>query len=282
MKIAVTTASGALGSVIIKNLVREIGKEHVVGLARTPEKAQFLGVEIRKGDYSNGDELKDSLAGIDAILLVSGNDQPQKRIQQHRNVIEAAKANGVKKIVYTSVEGDEESGFNEVVKSNRQTEEDVKNSGLEWVIGRNNIYIEPDLEYIDNYVENGGITNSAGEGKCAYTSRNELGYAYARLLTSSQFDNGIYHLCGEPITQNELARTINLVFGSHLTYRPLSVEDYLKERQEELGEFLGAIISGIYEAMHKGAFDTPSDFEKITGRPHKSPKEMMEDFKNSH
>ena len=49
MKVAVTTASGKLGGEIIKNLISEIGAENVIGIARTPEKAIHLGVEIKKG-----------------------------------------------------------------------------------------------------------------------------------------------------------------------------------------------------------------------------------------
>jgi NAD(P)H dehydrogenase (quinone) len=56
-------------------------------------------------------------------MLFSGMDEPQKRIQQHTNVIDAAVSNGVKKIVYTSIIGDEENtAFSPVVQSNGQTE----------------------------------------------------------------------------------------------------------------------------------------------------------------
>ena len=183
MKIAVTSASGKLGASIVKHLIKEIGKEHVVAIARTPERAKYLGVEVRKGDYNSREEFDIALAGIDAVLLVSGMDDPQKRIVQHRNVIEAAKTNGVKKIVYTSIIGAEKNNaFSPIVQTNRQTEKDVQNSGLNWVIGRNGIYIEPDLEYIENYVKAGEIKNCAGQGKCTYTSREELGYAYAKML----------------------------------------------------------------------------------------------------
>lgn len=152
MKIAVTSASGQLGSAIVKQLIEEIGKEQVIGIARTPKKAEHLGVETRKGDYNHREDFEAALQGVDKVLLVSGMDAPEKRIGQHRNVIEAAKANGVKKIVYTSIIGDEnKTAFQPIVQSNRQTEEDVKNSGLDWAIGRNGIYIEPDLEYLDHY-----------------------------------------------------------------------------------------------------------------------------------
>ncbi|MEP6005148.1 MAG: NAD(P)H-binding protein, partial [Maribacter dokdonensis] len=119
MKIAVTSASGKLGASIVKHLINLIGKENVIGIARTPEKATYLDVEIRKGDYNNREDFNEALQGVDAVLLVSGMDEPQKRIQQHRNVIEAAKQNGVQKIVYTSIVGDEiNKAFSPIVQSN--------------------------------------------------------------------------------------------------------------------------------------------------------------------
>ena len=127
MKIAVTAASGQLGSSIVNALVKQIGTTNVVALARTPEKAQGLGVEIRQGDYNSLTTLERSLIGVDTVLLVSGMDAPDKRIEQHRNVINAAKNSGVKKIVYTSVQGAEhDTAFSPVIQSNRQTEEDIK------------------------------------------------------------------------------------------------------------------------------------------------------------
>ncbi len=53
MKIAVTAATGQLGGAIINALIALIGKENVVGIARTPSKLDGLGIEARKGDYSN-------------------------------------------------------------------------------------------------------------------------------------------------------------------------------------------------------------------------------------
>jgi len=281
MKIAVTSASGKLGVSIIQHLRKNNGKENIIGIARTPEKAKHLGIEIRKGDYNNREDFDVALKGVDTVLLVSGMDEPQKRIQQHRNVIEAAKINGVSKIVYTSIIGDEnKNAFKPVVQSNRQTEKDIQNSGLDWIIGRNGIYIEPDLEYIDTYVKEGGIENCAGNGKCAYTSRDELGVAYSKLLIEEKHNGQIFNLVGEAITQSKLADYINQVFSTNLVYHPVSVEAYAAERKAALGDFLGSVIAGIYEGIKSGANNVPSDFKIVVGRKHTSPLEMMKVFKN--
>ncbi|MCM2369137.1 SDR family oxidoreductase [Aporhodopirellula aestuarii] len=270
-KIAVTAASGQLGSEIVKATVEMVGPDNVVGLARTPHKAESLGLEVRPGNYESPSDLESSLQGIDTVLLVSGMDAPEKRIGQHRNVIEAAKRAGVTKIVYTSIQGAEQNtAFSPVVQSNRQTEEDVRISGLQWVIGRNGIYMEPDVDYIETYKQRGEIANCAGEALCGYTTRSELAAAYANMLAQSEHNGQTYNLHGEAITQQQLADYLSAAFGTNLKYREMSVQEYREDRVAELGEFLGNVIAGIYEGIRNGAFNNESHFEKAAGRPHES------------
>lgn len=281
MKIAVTAANGQLGTSIVQELKSAIGAENVIGIVRTPEKAAHLGIEVRKGDYNSRQAFDLALQGVDSVMLISGMDDPQKRIQQHRNVIEAAQQNGVRKIVYTSIIGDEEkNAFSPIVRSNRQTEQDVKDSGLLWAIGRNGIYIEPDLAYIGQYVQEGEIRNCAGEGKCGYTSREELGFAYTQMLLGDVHNGQTYSLFGEAITQAQLAEYMNQVFGTNLSFNHIPFETYLAERKAELGDFIGTVIAGIYDGIHDGFNDVSSHFEVAAGRPHASVVAMMEAFKN--
>ncbi len=280
MKIAITAASGQLGTSVVKELIREIGADQIIGIARTPDNAAHLGIEVRKGDYKDRETLNAAFEGVDRVLLISGNDQPEKRIGQHRNVIEAAKQNGVHKIVYTSIVGPEaDTAFSPIVNSNRQTEADIKASGLDWVIGRNGIYIDPDLEYIDTYVKDGEIRNCAGNGKCGYTSRQALGVAYSQLLLNDKHNGNTYNLLGEPISQAELAALMNEVYGTNLKYAAVSVDEYANERKEELGDFLGNVIAGIYHGIARGVYDLPSDFKAATGKPHPSALELIKAYK---
>jgi NAD(P)H dehydrogenase (quinone) len=159
-------------------------------------------------------------------------------------------------MVYTSIQGAEEgTGFSPIVQINRQTEQDIRDSGLAWVIGRNGLYIEPDVEYIDTYKQRGEIANCAGDGKCGYTTRPELAFAYARMLVDSQHDGKTYNLHGEPITQRQLVEYLNEAFSANLEYRTISVEAFRDDRIGELGEFLGNVIAGIY--------DSPTSFDLL-------------------
>ncbi|UJH70346.1 hypothetical protein [Ornithinimicrobium sp. INDO-MA30-4] len=174
-------------------------------------------------------------------------------------------------MVYTSVQGAEEgTAFSPVVQSNRQTEADVRECGLDFAIGRNGIYIEPDIEAIDDYKAAGEIANCAGKAKCGYTTRSELAFAYARMLTEGSLNGHTLLLHGEPLTQSALASHLNSAFGTDLVFRSMSVDEYRADRVAALGDFMGTVIAGIYEGILNGANDQPSDYATASGRPHRA------------
>ena len=77
-KTAITAVNGKLGTKIAKKLIVQLGAQNVIGIARTPEKASNLGIEIREGDYNDIVQFKDALKGIDCVVLISGMDSPKK------------------------------------------------------------------------------------------------------------------------------------------------------------------------------------------------------------
>jgi NAD(P)H dehydrogenase (quinone) len=99
--IAVTGATGALGSLVIDHLLARTSAERVVAIARNPGKATALeakSVQVRIADHDDRPAVDGALAGIDVLLLISGNEFG-KRMVQHENVIRAAQQAGVSRIV---------------------------------------------------------------------------------------------------------------------------------------------------------------------------------------
>lgn len=50
--IAITAASGQLGRAIVDALTTKDSADTVIAIARTPDKARDLGVEVRQWDYA--------------------------------------------------------------------------------------------------------------------------------------------------------------------------------------------------------------------------------------
>ncbi len=103
--IALTGATGQLGHYVLQDLLKTVPAGQIVAIVRNPAKAQTLsqqGVVVRQADYSDEAALTAALQGVDKLLLISSSEVGQRAVQ-HRNVINAAKAAGVKFIAYTSL-----------------------------------------------------------------------------------------------------------------------------------------------------------------------------------
>jgi NAD(P)H dehydrogenase (quinone) len=126
MTIAITGATGQLGRLVVNTLKGKAPATDIVALVRSPAKAADLGVAAREADYAKPETLDRALAGIDTLLLISSSEIGQ-RATQHRNVIDAAKKAGVKRIVYTSLLHADTSPLS-LADEHRATEADLKAS----------------------------------------------------------------------------------------------------------------------------------------------------------
>ncbi|MEO8444190.1 MAG: NAD(P)H-binding protein, partial [Gammaproteobacteria bacterium] len=216
MTVAVTASSGRLGHAILRELVRQGQVRDVVAVARQPDRVRIAGIDIRAGDYDSVESMTAALGGIETLIMISapvagGND----RVRLHRNAIAAARETGVRRVLFTSVIGDGremDTFFGATQQVNRQTEADLEASGLEWVIGRNALYLELDLVQIRKAESTGVYTNPADNGRCPYLTIDEIAYAYARLAADERQTGQIYNITGECLTQAEILRQACEVF----------------------------------------------------------------------
>ena len=159
MTIAVSGSSGQLGRLAIESLKTKVEPSTIVALARDPSKVADLGVAAREADYSKPETLAPALEGVDTLALISSSSFDD-RAGQHRNVIEAAQAAGVKRIVYTSIlKGDASPMI--IAQDHIVTEKALAECDLDVTVLRNGWYTENWTAGIGPALENGALIGSA-------------------------------------------------------------------------------------------------------------------------
>ena len=289
MKFAVTAASGNLGHAILGHLVADVGAADVVAVARAPERVAVPGIEKRVGDYNSRDELEHAFSGIDVVVMISAPVGDWDRIPMHRNVIDAARAAGVRKVLYTSVVGsgaEKDTWFWPTQQVNRQAEIDLEASGLDCIVARNGLYLEKDLAHIVHARHIGVYRNIVGDGLAGYITIDELAYATAKLAADDTANGQIFDLVGDSLSQAQLVDLANQVYGMNVRYQTISDEENVAElmkdpKIEARGEHVARMLTGCFQAVRCGAFDVDSDFARAAGRSVKPTRQMIEELRDS-
>lgn len=268
MTIAVTGSTGQLGRLVIAELVKKVSSDGIVALARSPEKASGLGVKVREADYNSVESMEKALEGIDTLLLISSSEVGH-RAEQHRNVIKAAQAAGVGRIVYTSLLHADTSPLS-LAGEHKETEAMLKASGLRYTILRNGWYTENYTGSIPAALANGAFVGSAGDGRISSASRADYASAAVAVLTGEGHDGKTYELSGDDsYTLADLAAELSRQTGKDIPYRNLPEAEYAGIlRGAGLPEGLAsAIASWDVGASHGALHGKGKALSALIGRP---------------
>ncbi|MBA4489945.1 SDR family oxidoreductase [Paracoccus sp. S1E-3] len=268
MTIAVTGATGQLGRLVIADLKAKVPASDIVALVRDPAKAADLGVQARAADYGAPAALEAALKGVETLLLISSSEVGQRAVQ-HQNVIDAAKAAGVGRIVYTSLLHADTSPLS-LAAEHVQTEAALKASGIPFTILRNGWYTENYTGSVPAAVAHGALAGSAGEGRIASATRQDFAEAAVAVLTTEGHDGKTYELAGDDAwTLAELAAEVSAQTGRDIPYHNLPEAEYAAVLTGAgLPEGLAQAIAGWDVGASKGAlYDTSGDLKRLIGRP---------------
>ncbi|WP_306637818.1 SDR family oxidoreductase [Pseudarthrobacter siccitolerans] len=229
MSIVVTGATGQLGRHVVEALLeRNVPGQEIVATGRSIEKlADFAarGVQVKAMDYADPASVAAALQGAAKVLLISGSEVGQ-RVEQHRTVIEAAKAEGVELLAYTSIANADTTEML-LAAEHQATETILRESGVPFVLLRNGWYLENYTDQLPGTLAQGAIAGSAGDGRVSAASRADYAHAAAAVLAAGGQAGRIYELGGdEPFTMAELAAEISAVAGKHISYQDLPAREY--------------------------------------------------------
>lgn len=270
--IAVTGATGQLGQLVIKHLLKKTTPGNIVALARDLEKAESLkalGVEIRQADYSKPETLTSALNGVNKLLLISSSEVGE-RFAQHKNVIDAAKQAGVELIAYTSLLHADTSPL-ALAEEHIETEAYLKQADLPHVLLRNGWYSENYLASIAPALANGAFIGCAEQGKISSSAREDYAEAAAVVLTSEEPQSGkIYELSGdESYTLAELCTLISEESGKEIPYLDMPEADFAKalEGAGLPAPFAALLANSDRGASQGGLFDDSHTLSSLIAHP---------------
>lgn len=271
--ILITGAAGQLGRLVIDALRRRALTAKLVGLVRDAAKAQDLAarvVELRVADYNDPLALASALVGVDKLLLISSSEVGQ-RTAQHRNVIEAAVAAGVKLIAYTSLLHADTSPM-ALALEHRETEALIRASGLPFTLLRNGWYSENYAMGVAAALAHGVVLGAAADGKLSLAARRDYAEAAAVVMSddAARHAGKVYELAGDQAyTLADFAAEITRQSGKPVRYQDLPEADY-KATLIGVGlpEGFAALLAESDAKAAKGSLFEPGQaLSQLIGRP---------------
>lgn len=271
MSIVVTGATGALGRLVIDELLTKVPADRVAAVVRDKEKASGLaarGVELRIADYDEPATLTGAFHPGDRVLLISGSEVG-RRTPQHTAVIDAAKAAGVAQLAYTGVLGGPDADF-QLAAEHKVTEQRILDSGLPYTFLRNGWYSENYTANLAPVLEHSAVVASAGDGRVASAARADYAAAAAAVLVSEGHLGTAYELSGDTAWSfAEYAAAVSAATGKPIVYNsvPAAVHHEILVGAG-LPEAFATLLVDVDSAIERGLLAaTGGDLARLIGRP---------------
>jgi len=283
--IFITGATGHFGKAVIDFLLAKGTPANTIGaLVRDRTKATDLisrGINTKVGDYNDYSSLIEAFTGVDKLLLVSGSDIVN-HLEQHANVVNAAKEAGVKHLIYTSFVRKNDTATSPIAmlaKSHIETEKFIKASGIPFTILKNSLYAEVLPMFLGEKVLETGVYLPAGNGKAAFTTRLDMAEAGAAVLTGNGHENKEYILAGNSnYSLNDVAVFLTELTGKEVAYTSPAADVYTNT-MVNAGvplEYAG-MFAGFGAAIEQGEFETStSELETLLNRKPTTLKEYLQ------
>jgi NAD(P)H dehydrogenase (quinone) len=271
--IIITGATGKLGQAIAEQLLDKLPADQIGVSVRDPEKARPLSerdVRVRQGDYGDALSLRHAFGGASQVLIVSSDSTGEDAIRHHRNAIDAAKAVGVQRILYTSHMGSNPASPFSPMRGHAATETLLEKSGIPFTSLRNGFYTSSALQLMGRALETGKLI-APEDGVVSWTSHADLVAAAVIALTREESLTGITPpLTGQQaLNFADVAAIVSELTGQTITRITVPDNEWRAGLiSRGVPESRGDLLVGIFAASRKGEFAAVNPtLEHLLGRP---------------
>ncbi|MEV0027951.1 NAD(P)H-binding protein [Nocardia sp. NPDC050793] len=280
----VTGATGRLGALIVDRLLERVPAERIGVSVRDAGKAAHLaerGVRVRAGDFTEPGGLAHAFEDAERILIISAAIRGEGAVAANRAAIDAAKAAGAGRILYTSHQAASPTSLFPPQRVHAATEEYLAQLGVPYTALRNGFYASALEQHAGAALATGTLAVPQ-DGPVSWTAHTDLAAAAVVALT----DNGALDGVTPPLTAT---RTLDFadvagILGD-LTGRTINrvvVDD---------DEWVSRMIAGgvprpaanflltMFTAARAGEFAvTDPTLERTIGRPAATVRDTLESF----
>lgn len=270
--IIVTGANGQLGRAIAERLLQRVPADRIGVSVRDPEKATALaerGVRLRRGAFEDAASLRHAFEGASQVLIVSVNSAGEAAVRHHEAALEAARAAGARRILYTSHMGANPASPFAPMRDHAATEALLQRSGVAFTSLRNGFYAASGLMLLERALTTGKLV-APEDGPVSWTEHGDLADAAAIALTDEARLEGVtppltasaaLDLADIAAVASELiGRSITRVTVSDQAFRADMVSHGVPEQRADL-------LLGLFAASRQREFAAvDSTLEHLLGR----------------
>jgi uncharacterized protein YbjT (DUF2867 family) len=264
--IVVTGATGNAGRSLVRALVA--AGERVTATSRSVSPADLpQGVAARRADLTDAVSLRPVFDGAESLFLQNGG--PTAHLMRTAEVLEAAAAGGVKRVVLLSSQGvatrPESESHGKVA---RAIEEAVRASGLEWTILRPGGFASNTYAWAEQVRTARTVAAPFGDVGLPVIDPDDIAEVAAVALRSPEHGGSVYELTGPAlVTPRQQAETLGVALGEPVRF----VEQSREEAWEVMTRFMPepvveTTLSILGEPTDAERRVSP-DVERVLGRP---------------
>jgi NADH dehydrogenase len=229
LRVFVTGGTGFVGTYVV-NALLEHGHEAVLLIRKNNaprgQDPSFPPISFVEGDIKDSETLKRGIPGCDAVIHLVGiirevgdNTFRSVHYKGTRNVVDAARSAGIKRLIHMSAEGTKPSASSQYHQTKFLAEEYLKSSGLYYTIFRPSMLFGPgdkNFTVLAQMIRKAPFIPVIGDGRYKWQPVSVMNIAelFVLSLENKNAENKTYEVRGpEVFTFNQVLDIIMEVIG---------------------------------------------------------------------